>query len=135
MSSATCLSASARWPPPRPRAGCAPTCPASTFPDAIIDRLEGAADQKAEGKRLCIDIINEVKEIDGVHGVHVMAYRQEEYVAEIVAESGVLKGRKPWQREARRDEATVVERLDALLHRDAISPQEHGRPSLSSHSQ
>ncbi len=40
-----------------------------------------------------------------------MAYRQEEYVAEIVAESGVLKGRKPWQREARRDEATVVERL------------------------
>jgi 5,10-methylenetetrahydrofolate reductase len=73
--------------------------PGIHIPDAVIKRLEGAADQKAEGKRLCIDIINEVKEIAGVHGIHVMAYRQEEYVAEIVADSGVLKGRKPWKRE------------------------------------
>jgi hypothetical protein len=105
--------------------------PGIHIPDAIIARLEGAADQKAEGKRLCIDIINEVKEIQGVHGVHVMAYRQEEYVAEIVAESGVLKGRRPWQREARRDEARVVERLDALLHRDAILPQEQADKAVS----
>ncbi len=105
--------------------------PGVHIPDAIIARLEGAADQKAEGKKLCIDIISEVKEIAGVHGVHVMAYRQEEYVAEIVAESGVLKGRRPWQREARRDEAQVVERLDHLLHRDAISPQEQAEKALS----
>jgi 5,10-methylenetetrahydrofolate reductase len=44
-------------------------------------RLEGAQDQKKEGKQLCIDIINEVKEIEGVAGIHVMAYRQEEFVA------------------------------------------------------
>jgi 5,10-methylenetetrahydrofolate reductase len=105
--------------------------PGIHIPDGIIARLEGAADQKAEGKRLCIDIINEVKEIAGVHGVHVMAYRQEEYVAEIVAESGVLRGRRPWQREARRDEASVVERLDALLHREAISPQEQADRAVS----
>jgi len=96
--------------------------PGVHIPDEVIRRIEGAADQKAEGKRLCIDIINEVKDIEGVHGVHVMAYRQEEYVAEIVHESGVLKGRKPWQREARRDETQVVERLEELLHRDAVSP-------------
>ena len=58
--------------------------PGVHIPDEVIRRIEGAADQKAEGKRLCIDIINEVKDIEGVHGVHVMAYRQEEYVAEIV---------------------------------------------------
>jgi 5,10-methylenetetrahydrofolate reductase len=98
--------------------------PGVHIPDAVISRLEGAADQKAEGKRLCIDIINEVKEIDGISGVHVMAYRQEEYVAEIVAESGVLKGRQPWKREARRDEAAMVERLDELLHREAIRPED-----------
>jgi 5,10-methylenetetrahydrofolate reductase len=98
--------------------------PGVHIPDAVIARLEGAADQKAEGKRLCIDIINEVKEIDGISGVHVMAYRQEEYVAEIVAESGVLKGRQPWKREARRDEAAMVERLDELLHREAVRPEE-----------
>ena len=97
--------------------------PGIHIPDAIIKRIEGAEDQKAEGKRLCIDIINEVKEIEGVQGVHVMAYRQEEYVAEIVHESGILKGRRPWMREARSDEAQVVERLGNLLHRDAISPE------------
>jgi 5,10-methylenetetrahydrofolate reductase len=75
--------------------------PGIHIPDSIIKRLEGAQDQKKEGKQLCIDIINEVKEISGVSGVHVMAYRQEEYVAEIVDESGVLKGRRPWKREAR----------------------------------
>ncbi len=58
--------------------------PGIHIPDAIIKRLEGAQDQKKEGKQLCIDIINEVKEIAGVSGIHVMAYRQEEYVAEIV---------------------------------------------------
>jgi 5,10-methylenetetrahydrofolate reductase len=98
--------------------------PGVHIPDAVIARLEGAKDQKAEGKRLCIDIINEVKEIAGVAGIHVMAYRQEEFVAEIVAESGVLKGRKPWQREARRDEARMVERIGQLLDRAAISPEE-----------
>ena len=76
--------------------------PGIHIPDAIIKRLEGAQDQKKEGKQLCIDIINEVKEIPGVSGVHVMAYRQEEYVAEIVDESGVLKGRQPWKREIAR---------------------------------
>jgi 5,10-methylenetetrahydrofolate reductase len=97
--------------------------PGVHIPDEIIKRLEGAADQKEEGKRLCIDIINETKEIEGVHGVHVMAYRQEEYVAEIVHESGVLKGRRPWQREARIDEAGIVRRLDTLLARKEISPE------------
>jgi 5,10-methylenetetrahydrofolate reductase len=72
--------------------------PGIHIPDSIITRLEGAVDQKKEGKQLCIDIINEVKEIPGVAGIHVMAYRQEEYVSEIVHESGVLKGRTPWKR-------------------------------------
>jgi len=31
-----------------------------------------------------------------VHGVHIMAYKQEERVREIVADSGVLEGRTPW---------------------------------------
>ena len=97
--------------------------PGIHIPDAVIKRLEGAQDQKAEGKRLCIDIINEVKEIPGVAGIHVMAYRQEEYVAEIVDESGVLKGRKPWKREARPDDALVAERLGHLLHDNVTETQ------------
>lgn len=69
------------------------------IPDAVIERLEGAADQKAEGKRICIEMIQQLREIPGIAGIHVMAYRQEEYVSEIVHESGALAGRTPWRRE------------------------------------
>ncbi|MBN9031287.1 MAG: 5,10-methylenetetrahydrofolate reductase [Rhizobiales bacterium 63-7] len=88
--------------------------PGIHIPDAIIARLEGAQDQKKEGKQICIDIINEVKEIQGVAGVHVMAYRQEEYVAEIVHESGVLKGRQPWKPEMNPADALVAARMNAM---------------------
>jgi len=88
--------------------------PGVHIPDAVIARLEGAADQKKEGKQICIDIIDEVKEIAGVSGVHVMAYRQEEYVAEIVHESGILKGRRPWRRESASGDAIVAERLQEI---------------------
>jgi 5,10-methylenetetrahydrofolate reductase len=97
--------------------------PGIHIPDAIIKRLEGAQDQKKEGKQLCIDIINEVKEIPGVSGIHVMAYRQEEYVAEIVHDSGVLKGRRPWRKESRPDDALVAERLEQILHEDITEKQ------------
>jgi 5,10-methylenetetrahydrofolate reductase len=68
------------------------------IPDAVIARLEGAANQKAEGKRICIEMIQELREEPGVAGVHVMAYRQSQTVAEIVEESGALRGRAPWRR-------------------------------------
>ena len=68
--------------------------PGVHIPDAVIARLEGSADPKLEGKKLCIELIQQIREIEGVSGVHIMAYRQEELVAEIVAESGVLAGRK-----------------------------------------
>lgn len=89
--------------------------PGVHIPDAIIARLEGAEKQKLEGKKICIDIINEVKEIEGVSGIHMMAYRQEELVAEIVHEAGVLKGRKPWRKEPGADDAMVAERLGHIL--------------------
>ncbi len=89
--------------------------PGVHIPDSVIARLDGAEDQKQEGKQLCIDIIREVQDIEGVVGIHVMAYRQEELVAEIVHESGVLRGRKPWKKEPRADDAAVVERLEDIL--------------------
>jgi 5,10-methylenetetrahydrofolate reductase len=107
--------------------------PGVHIPDAVIARLEGAKDQKAEGKRLCIDIINEVKEIEGVSGVHVMAYRQEEYVAEIVHESGVLKGRRPWKREPGPDDALVADRLEHILETPSERPVELVKDAATEH--
>jgi methylenetetrahydrofolate reductase (NADPH) len=66
--------------------------PGVHIPDAVIARLNGVPTdrQAAEGKRLCVEIIQQVREIPGVSGVHVMAYRQEETVAEIIHEAGLL---------------------------------------------
>ncbi len=70
--------------------------PGVYIPDEIISRLEGAENQKREGQKICVELMQQVKEIDGVHGVHIMAYKQEEFVREMVAESGVLDDREAW---------------------------------------
>jgi 5,10-methylenetetrahydrofolate reductase len=69
--------------------------PGVRIPDAIVQRLEGAADPREEGRRICIELIQRVREIPGVAGVHLMAHRQEKLVRSIVADSGVLAGRAP----------------------------------------
>jgi 5,10-methylenetetrahydrofolate reductase len=69
--------------------------PGIHVPDPVIARLEGAKDQKLEGKNICIELIQQIREIEGVAGVHVMAYRQEELVSEIITTSGIMKDRAP----------------------------------------
>ncbi len=73
--------------------------PGVHIPDGVIARLEGAKNQRAEGKRICVEIIQQLREMPGIAGVHLMAYKQEESIAEIVHESGVLRGRTPWRRD------------------------------------
>lgn len=70
--------------------------PGVHIPDAIIDRLAGSRNPKQEGKQICIELIQRIREIEGVSGIHLMAYRQEELVAEIIQQSGVLGTRRPW---------------------------------------
>jgi methylenetetrahydrofolate reductase (NADH) len=70
--------------------------PGLHIPDAVIARMAGAADAAREGRNLCVDLIQEIRSVPGVSGVHVMAYRQEESVPEIIDRSGVLGGRIPW---------------------------------------
>jgi methylenetetrahydrofolate reductase (NADPH) len=71
--------------------------PGVVIPDAVIARLRGVpkgrGNQAREGKKICIEIIQEVLDIEGVNGIHVMAFRQEELVAEIIEESGLLARR------------------------------------------
>ena len=66
--------------------------PGVVIPDEVVERLKKTPkeQQRSEGKRICVEIIQQVREIEGVAGVHVMAYRQEELVAEIIAEAGLL---------------------------------------------
>lgn len=66
--------------------------PGVVIPDAIVERMKKTprARQQAEGKKICIELIQQIQEIAGVAGVHIMAYRQEELVAEIVEQAGLL---------------------------------------------
>ncbi len=66
--------------------------PGVVIPEEIIDRLYKTPKerQQEEGKKICIEIIQQIREIEGVSGVHIMAYRQEELVADIVQEAGLL---------------------------------------------
>ena len=56
-------------------------------------RLERAADPRAEGRRICVELLQELAEIDGVAGAHLMAPRGEAAIAEAIAKSGLLARR------------------------------------------
>jgi 5,10-methylenetetrahydrofolate reductase len=68
--------------------------PGMDVPDHVIARLKGAKDAKKdvqeEGINICVDIINMVKEIEGVAGVHIMAIEWESAVPEIAKRAGLL---------------------------------------------
>ena len=63
--------------------------PGLDVPEEIVQRLKDAPDKKAEGIKLCVDLINQVREIKGVAGVHIMAIEWEEAVPEIVKAAGL----------------------------------------------
>ena len=88
--------------------------PGVHIPDSVINRLKGAEDQKAEGVQLCIDLIQEIREIEGVDGVHIMAYRQEHNVPDIVTRSGILNGRTPWHPKLYDGDATVQQHMETI---------------------
>jgi methylenetetrahydrofolate reductase (NADPH) len=67
--------------------------PGVRISDTVIRRLEGARDQRAEGQRLCCELLQEVREMPEVSGAHIMAYRQETAVARIIERSGILESR------------------------------------------
>jgi 5,10-methylenetetrahydrofolate reductase len=59
-------------------------------PDEVVRRMEDARDAKEEGIALSLEIIEQILEIPGVHGVHIMAVGWEEAVPEIVSRAKLL---------------------------------------------
>lgn len=60
-------------------------------PQEIVERMEKTpkAAQPEEGIRICCEIIEQVREIPGVAGLHIMAVRWAESIPEIVTRSGL----------------------------------------------
>jgi len=63
--------------------------PGTIIPDALIERLEKSADPKSEGKRICVELLQEFAEIPGIAGAHIMAPQFHSAIAEVIADSGV----------------------------------------------
>ena len=56
-------------------------------PDKIIKRLDQAKDAKQESKIICLELIQQFREIKGVNGIHLMGPNKEEKISEIIKES------------------------------------------------
>jgi len=61
-----------------------------TIPDAIIERMVKAKEPAQEGIKICVEQIAQLREIEGVHGIHLMAIEWEEKVSEIAEGAGLL---------------------------------------------
>jgi len=64
--------------------------PGVSVPNEVVTRMENAKDAKEEGLKICLEIIEQVKEIPGVHGIHIMAVGWEDIVPVIVERAGLL---------------------------------------------
>ncbi len=65
--------------------------PGVTIPESLIKRMEKAGDGAAEeGVAIALELIEQVKKLQGIHGIHIMAVGWEEIVPRIVTEAGLL---------------------------------------------
>jgi len=64
--------------------------PGVYVPDQIVKRMEGAKSGKEEGLNIAVELIQQIREIKGVHGIHIMAVGWEEAVPQIVQRAGLM---------------------------------------------
>jgi 5,10-methylenetetrahydrofolate reductase len=60
------------------------------IPDELVTRMEQASDAKQEGVNIACELIEQIRDIPGVRGIHIMAVAWEEIVPEIVERVGLL---------------------------------------------
>ncbi len=65
--------------------------PGMDVPDEIVKRMAGVPKEKqaAEGIKIAVEQIQRLKDVQGVHGFHIMAIEWEQKVPEIVEKAGL----------------------------------------------
>ncbi len=66
----------------------------TNIPDAIVKRIEGATDQRAEGRKICIELMQQMVEVPGIAGVHIMAPVNPSSIPGVIEEAGVTKKKR-----------------------------------------
>ena len=54
------------------------------IPEEIINRIEQSNDESLEGRKICIELVEKYKSIEGVSGIHLMGYKQEQEIASVI---------------------------------------------------
>jgi methylenetetrahydrofolate reductase (NADPH) len=65
--------------------------PGVDIPEETYDRMKKADDAKKEGFSISLELINEIKKIKGVHGLHITALFWEDVIPSLVKEAGFVK--------------------------------------------
>ena len=61
-----------------------------SIPDELITRMESAEDAKEEGIKICLEMIEKIKNIEGVAGIHLMPIGWESITPVILERAGLL---------------------------------------------
>jgi methylenetetrahydrofolate reductase (NADH) len=64
--------------------------PGSRVPDAVIERMERAANAEEEGIRIASELAQEMLAIEGVRGIHIMSVGWTKAIPQVVAAAGLL---------------------------------------------
>jgi hypothetical protein len=63
--------------------------PGIYVPSSIMARIEDAADPQEEGIQIVLDLISDLKGLQGIHGLHILAPGQEDVVPRLIKEAGL----------------------------------------------
>ena len=61
-----------------------------SVPNEFVTRMEQSKNAKEEGVKIALEVIQQVREIPGIHGIHIMAVGWEEIVPELVSKAGLM---------------------------------------------
>jgi methylenetetrahydrofolate reductase (NADPH) len=63
--------------------------PGTDVPDMVYEQIKNASDPAKEGYRIALQTIRELKDIKGIHGIHITALFWEEIIPSLVNDSGL----------------------------------------------
>ena len=60
------------------------------IPDPLIKRMEQAAEPREEGVKVCVELVQQLREIQGLRGVHLSTVEWEKVIPQIAELAGLL---------------------------------------------
>ena len=69
--------------------------PGMRVPEEFLKRMEAAEDPKEEGVNICAELIRQIRDIEGVAGVHIMPVMWESITPTLVERAGLLPRPEP----------------------------------------